>query len=388
MLSLQSQKLFDIINAVDSTKKVETTDYVKLFKEVLEKARIFDYSYAEDSDGNTPLMNIIYGLSTAFTNEAESMYYEMMDLLLEKKDLYVSILVGNEKRGALDLAALLLLNKALDKLLNHESVEFYHRHKLFHYLKGLFYNDNHNHNYDYILKQVIGSESPLIEAIVEQDLGKVKKLLQANKDSNVHDKYGESALVWAVCEQNQEIAEELIAAGANIHIKDKIGHYKILGYAINNDHDKIVKYLLEKLNECSITALFDGGKKVVKMLIEAKVDLNSLKHGMTPLSNAILRNNTEIVQIIVENDANVNLPEEDGTMPLMYAVMMNNLKVVQLLLDAGADINTKDKDGKTVEDIACERNYKEIAEILQKQRISTTLSEPNVTSQEGSKLCR
>lgn len=77
MMSSQSQKLFNAIDAVENT---EITNPIKTFKEALKEGADVN---AKDNDGNTPLINITYLLSTAGNNEG--VCYEMMDLLLEKE---------------------------------------------------------------------------------------------------------------------------------------------------------------------------------------------------------------------------------------------------------------------------------------------------------------
>ncbi len=57
--------------------------------------------------------------------------------------------------------------------------------------------------------------------------------------------------------------------------------------------------------------------------------------------------------------------------------------IVEKLIEASTNVNTQDnKYGVTAEDMAI-KGHKEIAEVLQKQRVST-LNEPNVTLQQGS----
>ena len=43
------------------------------------------------------------------------------------------------------------------------------------------------------------------------------------------------------------------------------------------------------------------------------------------------KNNEEIVEFLVEKDANVNFPNLKGDTPLHYAIMKSNLAIVDLL---------------------------------------------------------
>lgn len=51
---------------------------------------------------------------------------------------------------------------------------------------------------------------------------------------------------------------------------------------------------------------------------------------------------------------------------LLIAVSSGNKEIVQLLLENGADINIKNIDGKTAWSLAEERNYSKIVDLLKK----------------------
>jgi uncharacterized caspase-like protein len=53
------------------------------------------------------------------------------------------------------------------------------------------------------------------------------------------------------------------------------------------------------------------------------------------------------VQGAIDNGADINALDNEGSTPLMYAAEYNNPDVVTTLLRAGADVNTKDKQGMT-----------------------------------------
>jgi hypothetical protein len=95
-------------------------------------------------------------------------------------------------------------------------------------------------------------------------------------------------------------------------------------------------------------------------IIEAGVDKN------TALMNAAKTGNAETIQALLDEGANANAKDEDGTTVLMYAAAWGVWPNVQVLLEAGADIHAKDKDGKTVLMIAEGAGHTEIVELLKK----------------------
>ncbi|MDR1334424.1 MAG: ankyrin repeat domain-containing protein [Holosporaceae bacterium] len=70
----------------------------------------------------------------------------------------------------------------------------------------------------------------------------------------------------------------------------------------------------------------------------------------TPLIFAAIFGNSEVIQILLTNGANVNLGNSDGTTPLHAAMHIDNfehVKRVEILLGQGANPNARDADGCT-----------------------------------------
>ena len=70
------------------------------------------------------------------------------------------------------------------------------------------------------------------------------------------------------------------------------------------------------------------------------LDANS---GASPLCTAVFIGHTEIAELLVNADADVNLPNRTLSTPLHIAVFMGRAKEAALLLRAGADVNARDE---------------------------------------------
>ncbi len=69
----------------------------------------------------------------------------------------------------------------------------------------------------------------------------------------------------------------------------------------------------------------------------------------TPLLEAVLKDNLEIVRLLLEHGASMGrLPYGKGETPLVAAVLKKNLEMVELLLDRGADVNLTVKEGRAM----------------------------------------
>ena len=74
---------------------------------------------------------------------------------------------------------------------------------------------------------------------------------------------------------------------------------------------------------------------------------HGLEFNIDTFRDAIKSKNEEIVAMLVENGADVNLECDLGWTPLFYALNHGNSAIVELLIDHGAKIDVKDCDGRT-----------------------------------------
>lgn len=63
----------------------------------------------------------------------------------------------------------------------------------------------------------------------------------------------------------------------------------------------------------------------------------------------------KVVEILVQNGADVNSTNTDEETPLHIATLIGRDEIVDFLIKSGADVNRKDKNEKTALDIAVEK---------------------------------
>ncbi len=72
---------------------------------------------------------------------------------------------------------------------------------------------------------------------------------------------------------------------------------------------------------------------------------------------AACNKNPEIVQVLIDNGADVNARNKGESTALMLASVFNsNPEVIQVLIDNGADLNIRDSNGNTILMLACQFN--------------------------------
>ncbi len=93
-----------------------------------------------------------------------------------------------------------------------------------------------------------------------------------------------------------------------------------------------------------------------------------IKFGDTPLITAIENGHIDIVSLLLERGAAVNIKKKDGpktgVTPLLVACRQGSIEIVSLLLDRGADVNVKNKRGETPLIAACRKGRIDIVSLL------------------------
>ena len=83
---------------------------------------------------------------------------------------------------------------------------------------------------------------------------------------------------------------------------------------------------------------------------------------MAALHAASAGGHLDIMKLLLDYDADIDLTDQENMTPLHYAVISGGKEAVSLLLKNGADTSIKTKEGKTALDIARELAEEELAE--------------------------
>ncbi|WP_297246066.1 ankyrin repeat domain-containing protein [uncultured Brachyspira sp.] len=191
--------------------------------------------------------------------------------------------------------------------------------------------------------------TPLIQAIKYKQTDIINYLLENNADINLKEELtGFTPLMASF--HDITITELLIEKGADIEARNVDG-INALVYAVSLNDEEMVKFLLEK----------GADANTVCEIKNEHTDISP-----TPLMNAAYKGNTNIINMLLENGADINYTTDYGMTALMYAASFNQFEAAKVLLENNADTSITDEDGYTALDLAKSEDYKDIVELLKK----------------------
>ena len=159
-------------------------------------------------------------------------------------------------------------------------------------------------------------------------------------------KNGTSALIEACINKHTQFVKVLLDHNAEVNLSLYSEQHTALMIACQNNNLEIVKLLLRVENEqvsaiADVEMSGDSNKKEAVFLersLKANVNLKDYS-GRTALSLACENADLEIVQMLVEHDADVNPSSKACMSPLLNATRRGHTDIVQVLLEKGANPN-------------------------------------------------
>ena len=267
----------------------------------------------------------------------------------------------------------------------------------------------------------IKTSDPVALAVRNGDLSTVRLLLNAHFDIQTGLEYGcSSALVDAIKMGDVGMIQELLDYGADPGCSDALleamdvspaifrslirefrvrypsvrGNFgPVLRKAIKNGRQDVVRSLLDDITSergdlwqqrRHTNATYEENGLVIEMPQKAlgqafdpdgivsesfwKITTGLKPPQETLLLVAIATNQLDMVQLLIDRGANVNLPATRGVKrtPLQKAAEVGSRAIIKLLLDYGAEVNAApaERGGGTALQLACTGGYIGIAELL------------------------
>jgi ankyrin repeat protein len=219
--------------------------------------------------------------------------------------------------------------------------------------------------------------TPLQWAVYNGDLAEVRRLLRAGADVTLANHYGATPMSLAADVANTEMLKLLLEAGANVESPNADGQTALHAVA-RTGNVEAAKLLLEQGAAVDAKEKFGGQTplmwasarrhpEMMRLLISKGADVNARsidrnyqRHvtaegrpknldsgGLTPLLYAARENCAACVDVLLQNKADIDLPDPDGVSPLLLAIMNANWDLAKQLILAGADVNQWDMFGES-----------------------------------------
>lgn len=113
-----------------------------------------------------------------------------------------------------------------------------------------------------------------------------------------------------------------------------------------------------------ILACYKGNLEVAEFLVKNVKDVNYTSSMGTALMAATVKKQTKIVQLLLENKADPNIADANGTTALIYASIFKSYDIAQLLVKYKGDNSHKDLRGNSAIDYAILADDDKLIEIL------------------------
>lgn len=191
----------------------------------------------------------------------------------------------------------------------------------------------------------------LLKAADEGDKEAISKLLVDGADIDATDDRGRTSVMIAIHTNQFELFTFLVEQGANINIRDNQLDNPLL-YAGAEGKLDFLKAAIAAGADTTITNRYGGTalipaadrghvEIVRELLLNSDVDVNHINNlGWTALLEAIIlgdggKNHQEIVKLLIEHGADVNLADSSGVTPLQHAKKHGYQGMVDVLTTAG-----------------------------------------------------
>lgn len=225
-------------------------------------------------------------------------------------------------------------------------------------------------------KRAVDGSTPLLYAVYDENVAEVRRLIKAGANVSLANNYGASPMSLAAEVGNAEIIKLLLDAGANadspnpdgqtallavartgnvaaaellikhgakVDAKEKWGGQTALMWASARRHPEMMQFLISKGADVNAQSIDRDYQRHVTAEGRPK---NLDSGGFTPLLYAARENCMACVKVLLDNKADINLPDPDGVSPLLLAIMNANWDLAKQLIEAGADIDEWDMFGE------------------------------------------
>jgi ankyrin repeat protein len=205
----------------------------------------------------------------------------------------------------------------------------------------------------------LAQDNELFDAARRADLTKLKNLAGNRANLELRDAHGRTALHEAAASCQMDAYKLMIEAGWDYMLPDDQGVLPFaLAFKCPNKDPKAALPQLSSVSNVAVagmetfpwslqyaTAHKQAG--VLSMVLSMGADVNAVgSDGNRALDIACLKGDAASARILLEHGANPSLRNKSGSTPLHDAALSGNKDVVEMLLASGADLTAEDPEAK------------------------------------------
>lgn len=138
----------------------------------------------------------------------------------------------------------------------------------------------------------------------------------------------------------------------------------LLACSAKNEHD----------DAAADDAMTDRVMEIVKLLVDHKALVNVRnRNGETALMLAIMNGHDAVAEYLMANDASLEVSDTQGNTPLFYACTYNRKRMVESLMRQGIIYDIANRRGDRPLDIAISKGFDDIADMFPVQEVEPTV---------------